>query len=70
MTNGERIRSMSDEELNTFLWRFILWWFKIDALSAFLSKGGAGVMDAEEQRLWLQSQDNTFLEALMKHSEE
>ena len=65
MTNGERIRSMSDEELNTFLW-----WFKIDALSAFFSKGGAGVMDAAEQRLWLQSQDNTFLEALMKHSEE
>lgn len=65
MTNAERIRSMSDEELNTFLW-----WFKISEAVAFLAKGGAGVMDAEEQRLWLQSQDNTFLEALMKHSEE
>lgn len=36
MTNGDRIRSMPNEELNKFLW-----WFKIDALSAFLSKGGA-----------------------------
>lgn len=65
MTNGDKIRSMSNEELNTFLW-----WFKIDALSAFFSKGGAGVMDAAEQRLWLQSQDNAFLERLMKLSEE
>ena len=63
MTNGDRIRKMSDDELNKFLW-----WFKIDALSAFLSKGGAGVMDAEEQRLWLQSQNNKFLEELMNYS--
>ena len=63
MTNGDRIRNMTDEELNKFLW-----WFKIAALSAFLSKGGAGVRDAEEQRLWLQSQDNKFLEDLMNYS--
>lgn len=65
MTNADKIRNMSNDELNTFLW-----WFKIDALSGFISKGGAGVMDAQEQRLWLQSQDNTFIEKLMKYSEE
>lgn len=65
MTNADKIRNMSNDELNTFLW-----WFKIDALSRFISKGGAGVMDAQEQRLWLQSQDNTFIEKLMKYSEE
>lgn len=63
MTNGDRIRNMTDEELNKFPW-----WFKIDALSAFFSKGGAGLMDAEEQGLWLQSQDNKFLEDLMNYS--
>lgn len=63
MTNGDRIRNMTDEELNKFLW-----WFKIDALSAFLSKGGAGLMGAEEQGLWLQSQDHKFLEHLMNYS--
>lgn len=63
MTNGDRIRKMSDDELNKFLW-----WFKISEVAAFLSKGGAGVMDAEEQRLWLQSQDHTFLEELMNYS--
>ena len=63
MTNGDRIRNMTDEELNKFLY-----WFKISVTAAFLSKGGAGVMDAEEQRLWLQSQDNKFLEDLMNYS--
>lgn len=65
MTNGDRIRNMTDGELNTFLW-----WFKIDAMSAFLKGGGADVMNAKEQGLWLQSQDNTFLEKLMQFSKE
>lgn len=60
MTNGDRIRSMSDEELNKFLWQF-----KLSEMSAFLKSGGVGVMDVVEQKLWLQSQDNSILEELM-----
>lgn len=64
MTNGDRIRAMSDEELNKFLW-----WFKVDSMSSFITKGGAGVMNAKEQRIWLHSEDDAYLEKLMHISE-
>lgn len=50
MTNAEKIRNMSTEELNEFLW-----WFKINSVAIFLQKGGEGTMDAEEQKEWLDS---------------
>lgn len=62
MTNAERIRNMTDEELNKFLW-----WFKISEVSAFLTKGGAGVLNALEQKEWLQSHDNAHLEHLLHY---
>lgn len=52
MKPADKIRSMTDEELNTFLWGL-----KINSLTLFFEKGGAGLMDAYDQRIWLQSED-------------
>ena len=60
MTNVERIRTMSDEELNTFLW-----WFKIDAVSNFFESGGRNIMNANQQKEWLKSDDYSFIDKLM-----
>ena len=49
MTNADRIRSMSDEELRN-------WLFQRDCtnIAAFLEHGGMGVMDAVQLLDWLQ----------------
>lgn len=49
MTNADRIRAMSDEELRN-------WLFRRDCknIAAFLQHGGAGVMDAVQLLDWLQ----------------
>lgn len=48
MTNADKIRTMSDEELSTFL-------FKRDCknIAGFLQFGGAGVMNALQLLDWL-----------------
>lgn len=51
MTNADRIRKMTDEELNVFLWAW-----KVNSLAAFMEEGGQGLMTAEEQREWLQEE--------------
>lgn len=43
-TVAETIRSMNDEDLNTFLFKF-----KISSITGFLERGGAGVADAATQ---------------------
>lgn len=48
MKPADKIRAMTDEELNKFLWGL-----KIHSISLFFEKGGAGLMDAYEQRQWL-----------------
>lgn len=52
MTPADKIRQMTDEELNKFLWGL-----KINSITQFLDKGGAGLMNAYDQRIWLQSED-------------
>ena len=49
MTNADRIRSMSDEEMCN-------WLFQRDCtnIAAFLEYGGMGVMDAVQLLEWLQ----------------
>ena len=49
MTNADRIRAMSDEELRN-------WLFQRDCtnIAAFLEYGGMGVMDAVQLLEWLQ----------------
>lgn len=41
MKPADKIRAMTDEELNMFLWGF-----KLNSISRFLEEGGAGLMDA------------------------
>lgn len=53
LTNADRIRNMTDEELNNFLWTF-----KINQLSLFFETGFTQTMNAQEQLEWLQSEDN------------
>ena len=50
MTNADRIRAMSDEELRN-------WLFQRDCtnIAAFLEYGGIGVMDAVQLLEWLQN---------------
>lgn len=52
MKPADKIRQMTDEELNKFLWGL-----KINSITQFLDKGGAGLMNAYDQRIWLQSED-------------
>ena len=53
MSNADRIRNMTDEELNNFLWTF-----KINQLSLFFEHGFTKSMDWKQQMGWLQSEDN------------
>ena len=50
MTNAQKIRAMSDEELRN-------WLFQRDCtnIAAFLEHGGMGVMDAVQLLKWLQN---------------
>ena len=52
MSNADRIRSMSDEELNNFLWAF-----KTNQLGLFFDKGFTQTMDWKQQMEWLQQED-------------
>ncbi len=48
-TNADRIRSMNDEDLGKWLFR---WMCK--NIAGFIEKGGAGCMNASELEDWLQ----------------
>lgn len=50
LTNAERIRQMTDEELNEFLWTW-----KVNSLAAFMEEE-AGLMDSVSQMKWLQEE--------------
>ena len=56
MTNAEKIRSMTDEQLNRFLW---IW--GINTLASFLEHGGTQIMSAKEQAEWLADDASTFV---------
>ena len=55
MSNADKIRNMTDEELCNFLWTF-----KINQLSLFFDKGFTQTMDWKQQMEWLQ-QENGFV---------
>ena len=52
MTNADIIRSMTDEQLNNFLWTF-----KTNQLSLFFTGKFTQTMNARDQLEWLQSED-------------
>lgn len=52
MTNADKIRAMTDEELNWFLWTF-----KTNQLSLFTIHGSTEAMTVPEQMEWLQKVD-------------
>lgn len=52
MTNADKIRAMTDEELNWFLWTF-----KTNQLSLFTIHGSTEAMTVPEQMEWLQKED-------------
>ena len=58
MTNAEKIRSLNDDELSAFLFKL-----SIKTLTGFMKSGGAGVMNAVELRIFLDSEycDDNFL---------
>ena len=64
-TNLELIQTMCLEDFNKFLW-----WFKITCLCNFMEKGGAGCMNAIEQKEWLESENHELLFKLMRTGEE
>ena len=53
MTNADKIRQMSDEQLSRFLW---IW--KINSITTFLTQGG---MNAKDVREWLDQTTDTFI---------
>ena len=53
LSNADKIRNMTDEELNNFLWTF-----KTNQLGLFFDKGFTQTMDWKQQLAWLQSEDN------------
>ena len=53
MSNADKIRNMTDEELCNFLWTF-----KINQLSLFFDKGFTQTMDWKQQMEWLQREDD------------
>ena len=53
MTNADKIRNMTDEQLNNFLWTL-----KTNQLSLFFESGFTKTMNAKQQLEWLQSGDN------------
>ena len=52
MSNADKIRNMTDEELNNFLWTF-----KVNQLSLFFEHGFTKSMDWKQQMEWLQQED-------------
>jgi len=56
MTNAEKIKSMTDEQLNCFLW---IW--SINSITSFFEHGGQELMDAKQQRDWLAADESTFV---------
>ena len=52
LSNADKIRNMTDEELNNFLWTF-----KVNQLSLFFKHGFTKSMDWPEQLAWLQQKD-------------
>lgn len=52
LSNADKIRAMTDEELNNFLWTF-----KINQLSLFFEHGFTKSMDWKQQMKWLQQED-------------
>lgn len=53
LSNADRIRNMTDEELNNFLWTF-----KTNQLTLFFENGFTKTMGWKQQMEWLQSEDN------------
>ena len=53
LSNADKIRNMTDEELCNFLWTF-----KINQLSLFFDKGFTQTMDWKQQMEWLQREDD------------
>lgn len=56
MTNADKIRQMSDEQLARFLW---IW--KINSVTTFLTQGGMNSMDAKDMREWVGQTTETFV---------
>lgn len=56
MTNAEKIKSMTDEQLNRFLW---IW--GINSIASFLEHGGVQLMNAKEQAEWLAANESAFV---------
>ena len=52
LSNADKIRNMTDEELNNFLWTF-----KTNQLGLFFDKGFTQTMDWKQQMEWLQRKD-------------
>ena len=52
LSNADKIRNMTDEELNNFLWTF-----KVNQLSLFFEKGFTQTMNWKQQMGWLQQED-------------
>lgn len=52
LSNADKIRNMTDEELNNFLWTF-----KMNQLSLFYEHGFTKTMDWKQQMGWLQQED-------------
>lgn len=56
MTNADKIRQMSDEQLSRFLW---IW--KINSITTFLTQGGMNSMNAKDMREWLGQTTDSFV---------
>ena len=52
LKNADKIRNMTDEQLNNFLWTL-----KVNQLSLFFESGFTKTMNAQDQLEWLQSED-------------
>lgn len=52
LSNADKIRNMTDEELNNFLWTF-----KTNQLGLFFNHGFAQTMSWPDQLAWLQQED-------------
>lgn len=56
MTNADKIRKMSDEQLARFLW---IW--KINSVATFLTQGGMNSMNAKDMSEWVGQTTETFI---------
>ena len=56
MTNGDKIRNMTDEQLRLFLWTWT-----INTVSGFLQYGGKGAMNAADLKEWVKADASTFV---------